>query len=490
MGNIQYKTAKAELAVLRAECAELRAEADKQQQSYQAHYAHIQAQAQLKVQTQTEPQALSRRISNPLPTPPRPVEIPFLKYIEARPSSRYLAGSKGKGKESSALPINGIDPMSSAFVPTLSASIPSRHHDNVDGRQEVTTLVFKPPKRVPIWDSPATSYTPIDDQAQTPPGGSSNLVSDAGATIGIDSVSGSAVVNGVPTLEMGHSEIHQRSHRTAVAQPLSHVSTAGWAEPSLAHQNSTQGQSVQASRKTSRREGSRHHQESYQVPASTSQPVVDTEIGAPALLSPVLDPPPTPKFMKTMRRPAWQGGVDTAFRRVSSPVMGAGNSGPPTHYVPRETAQHSEGEDFEGITRRTTFVRSYTVHPLDTRHTEDHRRGRDHQRPSTPLPGSHLPESHSDPEPGLTARSTLLSPSPQKIGKETTRYSGRGHHALGHGHSQSLMANWILHPTLYPSSIHSRSHDDLLAYPARPFSSESRAPSSRIAPEELPSSAF
>ncbi|KAF8507762.1 hypothetical protein BU17DRAFT_100284 [Hysterangium stoloniferum] len=169
IGN-QYKRAKFELTALRSECAALRAQVGKHQQDdqlraaeYQDHYAQLQAQIQLQAQSQARAQeeSVARRNSNPLPPPPRPVDISFMKPLQARttlwPKGEFDKAERGKGKGSPPIKARGDDPMSSVFVPTLAANIPShpssrQEHSDSEGHSEVITLVYKPPRQVPSWE--------------------------------------------------------------------------------------------------------------------------------------------------------------------------------------------------------------------------------------------------------------------------------------------------------------------------------------------------
>lgn len=176
-----------EIMTLRDECTDFRSQIIKYQESeqkrvaeYREYYekiqAHIQAQVQAQVQAQTqsivkaaEVRAQARRESNPLPPPPKQVEIPFIKYMAKSTAARRASnpvnereeGIKRPGptrgpspsKASSSKQTLDDDPMTSAFVPTLAGAYPSRGYgSNSDGHSEITTLVFKPPKRIPLWE--------------------------------------------------------------------------------------------------------------------------------------------------------------------------------------------------------------------------------------------------------------------------------------------------------------------------------------------------
>lgn len=186
-----YQTAKMELMTLRDECTDLRSQTTKYQEAEQKRIAeyrdyygkiqtHIQTQVQAQVQAQTqslvkavEARAHSRRQSNPLPPPPKQVEIPFIKYMAKSTAARRASNTitemeEEKRHSRAASPISPSkassskrqsesDPMSSVFVPTLAATYPSRKplhnaNDSNNGHSEVTTLVFKPPKRIPHWE--------------------------------------------------------------------------------------------------------------------------------------------------------------------------------------------------------------------------------------------------------------------------------------------------------------------------------------------------
>lgn len=359
--------------------------------------------------------------------------------------------------------------MSSAFVPTLSGSIPSRHNDAVDGQSEVTTLVFKPPRRVPIWDSPAISYASIE----TAPDGSSDPdssqpASNAGASVGVEPAPGPIAVNTTP--EAGNSDLPRARHDADTWQAFSHLGETGWIESSHAYQSSNRAPSLPRTKVSSRHDVYRYSQEVYPVPASAMQPGLDATHGA---APPVVDPPQSPVFVKIVRRPTWQGGAGTALRRASSPVV-IGNALPPRQSLRIVTPHSSEGEETEHRTTRTTFIRSYTTHDLLDHQRLDTHRGRDHRRPSTPSQDLRLSESHSDPEP----RSVRLSSSPTKPVKEPVRYSKHGEHRSGHGHSHSMIAHTVSHPNEYLPSAQSRSHDDLPSYAAQPVPTMSRAPPS------------
>ena len=86
--------------------------------------------------------------------------------------------------------------------------------------KEVTTLVFKPPKRVPIWNSPVKSYASVEDPAQTPPEGSDSpgslrLMSNTGASGGTKPTPGIPLVNTAQPPKVEQPELHLRSHRPA-----------------------------------------------------------------------------------------------------------------------------------------------------------------------------------------------------------------------------------------------------------------------------------
>ncbi|KAF8511460.1 hypothetical protein JB92DRAFT_2934627, partial [Gautieria morchelliformis] len=295
--------------------------------------------------------------------------------------------------------------MSSAFVPTLSTSIPSSHRDIIDGRQEVTTLVFKPPKRIPVWNSPAKSYASIEDPPQTPPEGSGSsdslrLMSNAGASVGMEPTV--PAVNAAEPPEGEQPELHLRFRRPAAARPTSRASMSALIGPSHSHPSPNRAPSPQRSRKTYRHDAYRH-----------SQPV-GGGVGI-RRLSTDLDPPPTPRFMKTVQRPAWQVGGGTA-RRASSPVVVTGSSLPHGHGV---TLSHNpnEGDDPVDIDPRTTYIRIYTPESHPSQGTR-----RDQQRAlRTSFASSFAfdPELQIEPEPRLTTHtgSAFPLPSPKKMAR-------------------------------------------------------------------------
>ncbi|GJJ12930.1 hypothetical protein Clacol_007177 [Clathrus columnatus] len=188
-----YQTAKLELVSVRDECTDLRSQIIKYQEAeqkrvaqYRDYYNKIQAyiQTQVQAQVQAQTQSLvkaaearahrdSRRQSNPLPPPPKQVEIPFIKYMAKSTAARRASiamneheeerrNSQSPSKASSSKLPPESDPMTSAFVPTLVGAYSSsrRYSGNEsDGHAEVTTLVFKPPKRIPLWEDSSAEQT-------------------------------------------------------------------------------------------------------------------------------------------------------------------------------------------------------------------------------------------------------------------------------------------------------------------------------------------
>ncbi|KIJ49185.1 hypothetical protein M422DRAFT_28159 [Sphaerobolus stellatus SS14] len=174
----QYRTANHELNDLRVQCVALQTQAQKQSrnedmlrmqlesqrrerktlvaecQRYYHDYialmennAQAHHQAVIKAREEYSANAIaSRRRSNPLPPPPQPISLNSLKL--GNPGTSLA--DKGKGKDG--MDHTGEDPMSSAYVPTLAASIavagPSKH---ADSDSEVTTLLYKAPARMPLW---------------------------------------------------------------------------------------------------------------------------------------------------------------------------------------------------------------------------------------------------------------------------------------------------------------------------------------------------
>ena len=372
--------------------------------------------------------------------------------------------------------------MSSAFVPTLSSLITSRHHDTKDGRQEVTTLVFKPPKRLPVWDSPAISYVSTEEQARTLPDesrypDSPQAVSSVGASVGVETAPDPTTAIGAPAPEVGYSEIHGLSDRYPAAQPPSRVSAADKGESSHTDPSSKRTPSPSKPVNVSWHDTLRYSQE--------GQPMVDAGAGAshPPI---VFNTPPPPGFEKASRRPGWQGGAGTTPRRASTPIVTA-NSLPPSYSLPVVSTHSRQSEDAGERNTFTVYIRPYTSHD---QHQQDIHRSRSYRRPSTPFQGIRGSESHSDPEPQVSGRSAHPSSSSIKIIKEATRYTRHNSHETGHSHSHSLTANTASYPSKFPSSIQSRSHDDLpSSHSARQLSSDSRMPPSRrLTPGELSTS--
>jgi len=212
----QYEAANVELNALRTECTTLHAHVDRQtrqmekqrrdlkmrlaetQKNFADYIAMVEqsALAQHKIQEENVTAAVSRRRSNPLPPPPPPLDINAIKYGNSNAYRIDTGVRKDKGIDLSS---HGEqpDPMVSDHVPTLAVSIagPSglgkTGASGGEGHSEVTTLLFKPPVRMPTW--PVTSQ--VDGDANAQAAGPSTHKASARA---VDAVAGSSQMGSIP----------------------------------------------------------------------------------------------------------------------------------------------------------------------------------------------------------------------------------------------------------------------------------------------------
>ena len=418
--RIQYKAAKSELLALRAEYAKLHAQLEKQRNiDVQAHYAQIQAQAQLQVPAQSEFEPAVRRISNPLPAPPRPLDTPFLKFFESSTSHSV----NGKRKQPAVAPGAHVDPMTSAFVPTLSGSITTTKHSiNDDGRSEVTTLVFKPPKRMPIWDPRNASFAQPDSSARPSPDPSNNFDSPRLAS----SVDGGGRTELPPPLATpdavsetsGRSDNTQHARRSdCVSRPVSLAGAGALVEPLPSVQSSIhRASSPEASSQKQWHEPHKRLRQAHSILPPSSHPTTYPSWPETETLRNSVEPAPVPVAVRQTQRPAWQGGVRTSVRRASSPVI--------MHAVTFADREHATvTTDGQGVRDRHSV--EVSSHPVGVtgdnvppeKHIEQH------QRRTSPSLGSCSSGLESEPEVRLPAprvgRPQLSSVNP----KESARAS-------------------------------------------------------------------